>query len=347
MPPTDRLLTLVLSLGLGVQLGRCLRRWLSTRRGNTDDPVSASGRLIAGVRDSSRCTRQACRSSAGPLGAHPSAPTLPPAPAWRALESLEQQPLFVDPFAAVLAGAEAVLEALQLAQPFPASDTTPSATGAAGSSAPASPQQARRRFRYSNVAARVWWFDQQLASALGSPASNPACHPRQVVVLGAGYDSRPWRLPLPSGVRWYELDLPGVVEAKRKLLDQLGAGLAPGQPCAHPLRAAAWAALPADLGRRGWSRALLQAGLDPGQPTVWVAEGLLMYLDPEQAAALLAEAAGEGAVGGGQASARRCPRIRPVMQETPALRSLSLSSSRGPVRASSPRGSHACKPPTL
>lgn len=75
--------------------------------------------------------------------------------------------------------------------------------------------------------------------------------------------------------------MPGVVEAKRRQLEQLGAALGAGpagleaaSPPAHPLRAASWEALSADLGRPGWMSALLAAGLDPQQPTVWVAEGV-------------------------------------------------------------------------
>ena len=68
-----------------------------------------------------------------------------------------------------------------------------------------------------------------------------------------------------------------VVAAKRRQLSQLGAALdaASAAAAAHPLRAATWAALPADLGRPGWGAALQTAGLDPTKPIVWVAEGEL------------------------------------------------------------------------
>ncbi len=67
-----------------------------------------------------------------------------------------------------------------------------------------------RRYRVSNVAVRVAWFDDQINRALAatsSPASSNSDDfvkvgtntPRQVVVLGAGMDTRPWRLPLPPG----------------------------------------------------------------------------------------------------------------------------------------------------
>lgn len=147
---------------------------------------------------------------------------------------------------------------------------------AAGQSLPQQQEQqaqqtdAARRFCYSNVSARVWWFDRQLTAALARPSQ-----PRQVVVLGAGLDCRPWRMALPPGVRWWELDMPHVVAAKRHQLEQLGAALSAAAPAAHahPLCAAAWQAVAADLGRPGWGEALLAAGLDASRPVVWVAEG--------------------------------------------------------------------------
>src|SRR5262249_48122070 len=35
-----------------------------------------------------------------------------------------------------------------------------------------------------------------------------------VVNLGAGLDTRPYRLALPAGLRWFEVDAPGVIEYK-------------------------------------------------------------------------------------------------------------------------------------
>ncbi|KAK9805059.1 hypothetical protein WJX73_008827 [Symbiochloris irregularis] len=39
-----------------------------------------------------------------------------------------------------------------------------------------------------------------------------------VVMLGAGLDARPWRLPLPEGVRWYEIDHAEIHRVKHKAL---------------------------------------------------------------------------------------------------------------------------------
>ena len=40
----------------------------------------------------------------------------------------------------------------------------------------------------------------------------------QLVVLGAGYDTRPYRMPLPSSLRWVEVDLPDILDYKEEIL---------------------------------------------------------------------------------------------------------------------------------
>lgn len=53
-----------------------------------------------------------------------------------------------------------------------------------------------------------------------------------------------------------------------------------------------WVAVAADLASPDWLDALEAAGFDPHKPTVWVAEGLLMYLEPGVVDAVLKGAAG-------------------------------------------------------
>ncbi|WP_413759925.1 class I SAM-dependent methyltransferase [Streptomyces sp. MMBL 11-3] len=91
---------------------------------------------------------------------------------------------------------------------------------------------------------------------------------RQVVLLGAGLDTRAFRLDWPSGCVVFEIDREGVLAFKHEVLDGLAA--APG---------AARVPLPVDL-RDDWVRALRDAGFDPAAPSVWLAEGLLFYLPP-------------------------------------------------------------------
>jgi methyltransferase (TIGR00027 family) len=91
---------------------------------------------------------------------------------------------------------------------------------------------------------------------------------RQVVLLGAGLDTRAYRLPWPQGCTVFEIDQERVLAFKQHTLDTLDA-----TPRARRVVVAA------DL-RRGWIQALRAAGFDPARPTAWLAEGVLLYLPP-------------------------------------------------------------------
>lgn len=91
---------------------------------------------------------------------------------------------------------------------------------------------------------------------------------RQVVLLGAGLDSRANRLPWPRDCTVYELDRASVLAFKQRTLDALDRGVAPRS---HRVPIAA------DL-RYDWIDSLSAAGFDPDRPTAWVMEGLLLYL---------------------------------------------------------------------
>jgi methyltransferase (TIGR00027 family) len=99
---------------------------------------------------------------------------------------------------------------------------------------------------------------------------------RQVVLLGAGLDARAFRLDWPPGARVFELDLPGVLAFKQRVLDDHGA-----RPRCERT------AVPVDLAA-DWPAALVAAGFQAASPTTWTAEGLLAYLDSADAGALLA-----------------------------------------------------------
>jgi len=49
----------------------------------------------------------------------------------------------------------------------------------------------------------------------------------QVVMLGAGMDTRPWRLPLDPQLKWFELDRQDVLAAKQAALRSAGAAFEP------------------------------------------------------------------------------------------------------------------------
>lgn len=110
-------------------------------------------------------------------------------------------------------------------------------------------------------AVRTKYFDDYVLSATGRGI-------RQVVILASGLDTRPYRLPWPTGTVVYEIDLPQVMEFKATTLARLGAR------SLTTLRAVS-----VDL-RADWPTALRAAGLESAAPTAWLAEGLLMYLRP-------------------------------------------------------------------
>ncbi|MEV7059550.1 class I SAM-dependent methyltransferase [Streptomyces microflavus] len=91
---------------------------------------------------------------------------------------------------------------------------------------------------------------------------------RQVVLLGAGLDSRAFRLDWPPGCVIFEIDREEVLAFKHQVLDGLSA--APK---------AARVPVPMDL-RADWAGALPGAGFDPAAPSIWLVEGLLFYLPP-------------------------------------------------------------------
>ncbi|MFB7505749.1 class I SAM-dependent methyltransferase [Streptomyces broussonetiae] len=89
---------------------------------------------------------------------------------------------------------------------------------------------------------------------------------RQVVLLGAGLDSRAFRLDWPPDCVIFEIDTEHVLAFKHKVLGGLSA-----------TPKAARVPIPIDL-RADWARALTAAGFDTAAPSVWLAEGLLFYL---------------------------------------------------------------------
>jgi O-methyltransferase involved in polyketide biosynthesis len=139
-----------------------------------------------------------------------------------------------------------------------------------------------------------------------------SCGRVQVVNLGAGMDTRPWRLPLP-GVHYVCVDQPDIMRLKKKLLAaagaQLGAAAAGGSDAAvtctgggddggsdggggsggyrFPLTAATWSGVGVDLSVVPLAEALAAGGFLAGATTVWVAEALIYYLHLPQALRLL------------------------------------------------------------
>lgn len=96
---------------------------------------------------------------------------------------------------------------------------------------------------------------------------------RQVVLVGAGFDML--SAAVPEGARVFEVDLPATQAAKQR---------------AVPRGARDVTYVPVDLSSSRLRAALLQApGFDARADTVFVAEGLLMYLEPSAVERIFAD----------------------------------------------------------
>ena len=152
----------------------------------------------------------------------------------RSLESRRTDSLFNDPWAEALAGK----------------------TGAAWI-------EQRNEVSVLPIVLRTRYFDDFMQRVTAEEAL------RQVVLLGAGLDTRAYRLNWPQGTRYFELDQPGVLAHKSQILDQMGA-----KP--NCLRQA----IGADL-NEPWQEFLLSAGFNRQLPSLWLLEGFLFYLPNE------------------------------------------------------------------
>ena len=88
-----------------------------------------------------------------------------------------------------------------------------------------------------------------------------------MVLLAAGLDTRAFRLSWPDRTTVFEADLPDLLEVKERVLADVGA-----RPQCERIVVAV------DL-RSDWLSSLTDAGFDASQPTAWLAEVLLVYLE--------------------------------------------------------------------
>jgi methyltransferase (TIGR00027 family) len=108
--------------------------------------------------------------------------------------------------------------------------------------------------------ARTRFFDRVVTGAIGRGV-------RQIVVGAAGYDGRALRYA-SAGVRWFEVDHPATQRDKRDRLARLG------------LDAGQVRFVEADFTRDPIAERLTAAGLNPGQPSLFMLEGVAVYLEP-------------------------------------------------------------------
>lgn len=102
----------------------------------------------------------------------------------RAVESLQENPLVIDPYAGALAGEEGMKLLESYGEAFVLVETI-----------------------------RTKFFDDAIMDQVKSGK-------KQFVILGAGLDSRPYRFRLPPDLSWFEIDFESVLEYKRRILKE-------------------------------------------------------------------------------------------------------------------------------
>jgi methyltransferase (TIGR00027 family) len=108
---------------------------------------------------------------------------------------------------------------------------------------------------------------------------------KQIVILGAGYDGRAWRMPELAGVKVFEVDHPATQRDKRAHVGEL------------PPATAVVSFISMDFERESLGTVLDRAGHDRSSPTCWIWEGVVMYLTRDAMRATLSALAGRSAPG--------------------------------------------------
>jgi len=117
-------------------------------------------------------------------------------------------------------------------------------------------------YHFSHVSLRTRAIDEAVSEAVAGGA-------RQLVVLGAGLDSRAWRLPNLRDTLVFEVDHPATQAYKR---EKIGA---------RPSFAREVRFVSVDFERDALDERLREAGHDATQVTAFIWEGVTMYLQPE------------------------------------------------------------------
>jgi methyltransferase (TIGR00027 family) len=158
---------------------------------------------------------------------------------YRARESARPDALFHDPYAQLLAGDRGQAIAAFM------------------------PRQARNGWP---MIARTKLMDDLILATI---AQGCDC----VVNLAAGFDTLPYRLEVPSSLRWIEADLPALTEEKERLLKD-------AQPRCQLRR------IKVDLADSTARVAMLKEAVGPSSDVLVVTEGLLLYLEEAQVRSL-------------------------------------------------------------
>lgn len=128
------------------------------------------------------------------------------------------------------------------------------------------------------IALRTATIDKAVREAIANGAT-------QLVILGAGYDGRAWRMPELSGIRVFEVDHPATQGEKRAHLSEL------------PPAIGTVTFVPIDFEKESLNSVLDRSGHNRLSPTCWIWEGVVMYLTRDAMRATLADVAKRSASG--------------------------------------------------
>jgi methyltransferase (TIGR00027 family) len=162
---------------------------------------------------------------------------------YRARESERSDALFRDPFARRLAGERGE----QIAKSF-------------------------KRDRSWAFVVRTHLFDELVRKVIAHGTDT-------ILNLAAGLDTRPYRMDLPSSLRWIEVDLPELMEYKKEMLKD-------ASPHCYLER------VPMDLTNREQRRALFQRVGETSSHVLTLSEGILIYFEESDVAELAQDLAG-------------------------------------------------------
>lgn len=109
------------------------------------------------------------------------------------------------------------------------------------------------------VSARITFFDAAVDRYL--------LDINQFVILGAGFDTRAFRLPKDMRIQSFEVDAPKTQATKRAMVKKAGVDL-------NQVTFVA-----ADFAQEDWLNQLVAAGFDTNKPAFFLWEGVMMYLD--------------------------------------------------------------------
>jgi len=121
----------------------------------------------------------------------------------------------------------------------------------------------------TSLIARTRWIDDYLTAAVASGV-------RQIVLLGAGFDSRPYRLPGADCVEFFEVDHPSTSVIKRNHVNRALGTL----PTSVKY-------VPVDFQCQSVQRALEESGFDATGRSLFLWEGVSNYLTEESVRATL------------------------------------------------------------